>query len=168
MMMQLAKPKPPSEDKRWKMIDVTMRRSGYSSHALIETLHGVQSALGYLDDPAMQYVADALGLPLSKVYGVATFYHLFTLKPKGEHTCVVCTGTACYIKGAAELVDALREKHGISLGETTADKKLSAISARCIGACGLAPAAVIDGQVHGNLATEQFLSKIEEVTCDAS
>ncbi len=86
MTVQFAKPKAPTDDKRWKMVDVTMRRNGYTHHALIETLHSVQDAFGFLDDDSMSYVAESLGLPLSKVYGVATFYHLFTLKPQGEHT----------------------------------------------------------------------------------
>ncbi len=161
--MQLARPTPPNADKRWKMVDVTMRRNGYSSHALIEALHKVQSSFGYLDEPAMAYVADALSLPLSKVYGVATFYHLFTLKPQGKHTCVLCTGTACYIKGSQDLIDGVRERHGIGPGETTGDKSLSAISARCIGACGLAPAAVVDGEVLGNLTADKLLSEVEKV-----
>lgn len=163
MALQLAKPAPPDDDKRWKMIEVTMRRNGYASHALIETLHRVQGLFGYLDEPAMQFVADSLGLPLSKVYGVSTFYHLFSLKPQGRHTCVICTGTACYIKGAGELVDALQRHYGIGLGETTADHELSAIGARCIGACGMAPAAVVDGEVLGKLSAEQLIAKIEEV-----
>ena len=92
MSLQIAKPAPPNDDKRWKMVEVTMRRSGYASHALIETLHRVQGLFGYLDEPAMTFVAESLGVPLSKVYGVATFYHLFSLKPQGRHTCVICTG----------------------------------------------------------------------------
>jgi bidirectional [NiFe] hydrogenase diaphorase subunit len=94
---------------------------------------------------------------------VATFYHLFTLKPKGKHTCVVCTGTACYIKGAGELVDAIEEKYGIRPGETTPDDELSVLDARCVGACGLAPIAVIDGEVLGKLSVEDMLAKIEKV-----
>ena len=163
MTVQVAKPKPPTEDKRWKMVDVTMRRNGYASHALIETLHSVQDAFGYLDDVSMSYVAESLSLPLSKVYGVATFYHLFTLKPQGKHTCVVCTGTACYIKGAGELIDGLRDKYQVGVGETTADQELSVISARCIGACGLAPAVVLDGNVLGNLSVDDLLTEVEKV-----
>jgi bidirectional [NiFe] hydrogenase diaphorase subunit len=164
----LQKPKPPSEDKRWRMIDVAMRRHGYASNSLIEVLHQVQDAFGYLDDPSMQYVADSLGLPVSKVYGVATFYHLFTLKPQGKHTCVICTGTACYIKGAGDLADALHDKYGVRLGETTEDKQLSVLSARCIGACSIAPAVVVDGEVLGKLSVDQLLDHIEKVTSDAS
>ena len=110
MPLQVAKPAPPSDDKRWKMVEVTMRRSGYASHALIESLHRVQGLFGYLDEQSMHFVAESLGLPLSKVYGVATFYHLFSLKPQGKHTCVICTGTACYIKGAGELAAGVRRE----------------------------------------------------------
>jgi bidirectional [NiFe] hydrogenase diaphorase subunit len=168
MPLQVAKPAPPSDDKRWKMVEVTMRRSGYASHALIESLHRVQGLFGYLDEQAMHFVAESLGLPLSKVYGVATFYHLFSLKPQGKHTCVICTGTACYIKGAGELAAGVREKYGVDLGHTTADLGLSAIGARCIGACGLAPAAVVDGEVLGNQSVDQLLAKIEKVMGDAT
>jgi bidirectional [NiFe] hydrogenase diaphorase subunit len=154
---------PPSNDKRWKIVDVAMRRNGYEGHALIETLHVVQECFGYLDDPSMLYVAESLRLPVSKVYGVATFYHLFTLKPKGRHTCVVCTGTACYIKGARELLQRLRERYHIEPGQTTPDDELSILSARCLGACGLAPAAVLDGRVLGNQTPEILASKIQEV-----
>lgn len=154
---------PPSNDKRWKIVDVAMRRNGYEGHALIETLHVVQECFGYLDDPSMLYVAGSLRLPVSKVYGVATFYHLFTLKPKGRHTCVVCTGTACYIKGARELLQRLRERYHIEPGQTTPDDELSILSARCLGACGLAPAAVLDGRVLGNQTPEILASKIQEV-----
>jgi len=159
--MQRARPELPSSDKRWKLINATMRRNGYAEHALIEALHGVQDAFGYLDEDAMTFVADSLDLPLSKVYGVATFYHLFMLKPKGRHTCVVCTGTACYIKGAGALIEGMQQRFDITPGETTTDKALSVMSARCVGACGLAPAVVIDGNVAGKLSTEQLISRID-------
>jgi len=83
------------------------------------------------------------------VYGVATFYHLFTLKPQGEHTCVVCTGTACYIKGSPKLLAHIKERRGITDGQTTVDGKVSLLTARCIGACSMAPAVVFDGQMEG-------------------
>lgn len=161
--MKRTKPEPPTADNRWKMVDVTMRRSGYAGHALIETLHTVQDVFGYIDDPSMRYVAEALNLPLSKVYGVATFYHLFTLKPKGKHTCVICTGTACYIKGAGELVDGVEQRYRVRPGQTTPDGQLSVVSARCLGACGLAPAAVLDGRVLANQTADELLDKIEKV-----
>ncbi|MCA9260454.1 MAG: bidirectional hydrogenase complex protein HoxE [Planctomycetales bacterium] len=153
---------PPDDDKRWKIIDVTMRRNGYAGDALIETLHKVQDCFGYLDEKALRHVARSLRLPLSKVYGVATFYHLFSLMPKGEHTCVICTGTACYIKGAERLIEGVSHRYRAALGETTDDGQLSMLSARCLGACGLAPAAVVDGKVLGKQTPDGLLSEIEK------
>ncbi|QVL46845.1 MAG: bidirectional hydrogenase complex protein HoxE [Thiocapsa sp.] len=164
MSLQQAKPPLPSNDKRWKLVNATMRRNGYADHALIETLHSVQDAFGFLDEGSLRFVAASLDLPLSKVYGVATFYHLFTLKPKGRHACVVCTGTACYIKGAGGLVERLQERYDINPGETTEDDRLSLLTARCVGACGLAPAIVIDGDVLGKLDSESLIAKLEELT----
>ena len=164
MSLQQAKPPLPSDDKRWKLVNATMRRNGYAGHALIETLHSVQDAFGFLDEGSLRFVAASLDLPLSKVYGVATFYHLFALKPKGRHACVVCTGTACYIKGAGGLVERLQERYGINPGETTEDDRLSLLTARCVGACGLAPAIVIDGDVLGKLDSESLIAKLEELT----
>ena len=163
MALQQVRPALPNDDKRWKLVNGTMRRNGFAGHALIETLHTVQDSFGYLDDASLKYVAVSLGLPLSKVYGVATFYHLFTLKPQGKHTCVVCTGTACYIKGAGELLSGIEGKYGVCPGQTTKDNSLSLLSARCLGACGLAPAAVLDGKVLGAQTTDELLSEIEEV-----
>ena len=150
----------PSKDKRWVLVDATMRRYGYAGSSLIETLHVAQDSFAYLDEDALRFVASSLGLPLSKVYGVATFYHHFTLKPQGQHTCVVCMGTACYIKGAAQLLAAVEEAYHIREGQTTADKKLSVLTARCLGSCGLAPAAVFDGQVAGKLTIADLLDRV--------
>src|ERR1017187_4449748 len=158
----LAPPSAPSDDKRWRQVDVRMRRLGYRPDGLIEVLHTTQDVFGYLDDEALTYVGESLGVPPSKVYGVATFYSHFTLKPQGEHTCVVCTGTACYIKGAQRLLDAVGDTAGIKAGETTADGKVSMLTARCVGSCGLAPAVVFDGQVAGKVTPDsgsQWLGK---------
>jgi bidirectional [NiFe] hydrogenase diaphorase subunit len=151
MSIALAKPAPPSADKRWKIVESTARRHGNAGHALIETLHTVQEAFGYLDETA---------LPLSKVYGVATFYHFFTLKPQGKHTCVVCMGTACYIRGAGEALAGIEKKYGIKAGQTTPDGNLSVLTARCIGSCGLAPAFVFDGEVAGKLQSNAVLERV--------
>lgn len=164
MILDAKKVSPPSADKRWRIVDATMRRHGYAGHSLIESLHTVQETFGYLDDTALRYVAASLRVPLSKVYGVATFYHFFTLKPQGEHTCVVCMGTACYIKGAPGLLDVMRDHFGIEAGETTEDRKLSALTARCIGSCGLAPAVVIDGEVVGRVEKEDLLKRLSQWT----
>ena len=103
--MHKAKVLPPSDDKRWKIVQATMRRQGYVPGTLIEALHSVQEAFGFLDDGALRFVSTSLHVPPSKVYRVATFYHFFTMRPPGRHTCVVCTGTACYIKGAPRAVE---------------------------------------------------------------
>ena len=156
------KPAPPNQDKRWRLVDATMRRLGQQSRGLIETLHTVQEAFGYLDEDALRYVASSLRVPLSRAYGVATFYHFFTLKPAGEHTCVVCMGTACYIKGAPQLLESIKRDLRISPGETTADQKVSLLTARCLGSCGLAPAVVFDREVAGKVtpqAMRDYLSK---------
>jgi bidirectional [NiFe] hydrogenase diaphorase subunit len=162
MQTYLGPPPLPSDDKRWKIVEATARRHGREPHALIETLHTVQECFGYLDDTALRFVGATLRVPLSRVYGAATFYHFFTLKPQGKHTCVVCTGTACYIKGAAGLLSAIEHVHGIKPGETTADNQLSVLTARCLGSCGLAPAVVLDGAVMGKIGPEDMLARIEK------
>ena len=164
--MDLQKPEPPSDDRRWKLIDSTMRRHGNRRDALIETLHTVQDSFGYLEEEALDYVARSLRVPPSAVYGVATFYHFFNLKPKGEHSCVICTGTACYIKGAGEILDAIEENFGIGPGETTEDAQLSVLTARCLGACSLAPAVVFDGEVTGKLGPEDVVNRLRRWTED--
>ena len=160
MMMQSA-PALPADDKRWRMVTATMRKNGYTPDALIETLHTVQSAFGYIDDTALRYVAYELHVPLSKVYGVATFYHAFTLKPEGRHRCILCQGTACYIKGSQPILQAVTRAYHISPGETTEDGEISLLTARCLGSCSLAPAAIMDEDVVGNLTPARTLAVLE-------
>ena len=155
------KPSVPSDDKRWKIVETRMRRMGDRPAALIEALHAAQEAFGYLDEDALHYVGDTLGVPHSRVYGVATFYSFFTLKPQGEHTCVVCTGTACYINGAKEILAALERGLGVKPRQTTADGKVSILTARCLGACSLAPAAIVDGDVHGKVVPGDLVAQLE-------
>jgi bidirectional [NiFe] hydrogenase diaphorase subunit len=143
------------------MVEATMRRNGHQGHALIETLHSVQESFGYLDEEALRFVAVSLRLPLSQVYGAATFYHFFTLKPPGKHTCVVCTGTACYIKGAPGLLAAMERRFGVKPGETTPDGQISLLTARCVGSCSLAPVAVFDREVAGKLGPSEMVAKAE-------
>lgn len=161
--MEAKKIPPPTDDRRWRMVDATMRRHGYKPDALIETLHTMQECFGFLEEPGLRYVAQSLRLPLSKVYGVATFYHFFTLKPKGKHTCVVCMGTACYIKGAQNILDRIEKDYGVKPGETTKDGELSVLTARCIGSCGLAAAAVFDGNIAGKINADQAIEHIRKV-----
>jgi bidirectional [NiFe] hydrogenase diaphorase subunit len=109
-------------------------------------------------------VAASLKIPLSQVYGAATFYNHFTMKPQGEHACIVCTGTACYIKGAPELLKSVAAVEGVKPGETTADGRVSLLTARCFGACGLAPVVVVDKDVIGRVTAEILQQKLHEVT----
>ena len=147
-------------DDRYKIVEKTMKKLGYDKSALIETLHTAQETFGYLENEVLKFIAKRLKLPFSKVYGVATFYHFFRLKPKGKHTAIVCTGTACYIKGAQKIVEALEEKFGIKSGETTKDNLLSLLTARCVGSCSLAPIAIYDEKPIGNLSVEQSVKEI--------
>lgn len=127
-----------------------MKRHQFRHDALIEVLHVAQELFGYLEVDLLYFIARRLKLPPSRVYGVATFYHLFTLKPKGRHTCVVCLGTACYVKGADALLAAIREEAQVQPGQTTANGAVSLVIARCLGACGNAPVVVLDGAVQGS------------------
>jgi bidirectional [NiFe] hydrogenase diaphorase subunit len=153
---------PPTDDKRWRIVNATMRRYGYAPQGLIETLHSVQEAFGYLDDESMAFVARRLQVPLSKAYGVATFYHFFNLKPPADHNCVICLGTACYIKGSEQMSEVLSEAYGIHEGEITPDGTFALLSAHCVGACGLAPVAVVDSEIVGGLTPENILEKVQE------
>ena len=159
-MLQSA-PVLPADDKRWRIVNGTMRRNGYASDALIETLHTVQNAFGYIDNTALRFVSRELHVPLSKAYGVATFYHAFTLKPEGRHRCVLCLGTACYIKGSQPILRAVTNAYHIVPGETTEDGEISLLTARCLGSCSLAPAAILDEEVVGNLTPERVLGELK-------
>lgn len=151
-----------SGDKRFKILEVHMKKHQFRHDALIEVLHKAQELFGYLEDDLLLFVSYKLKLPPSRVYGVATFYHFFNLKPQGEHTCVVCMGTACYVKGADKVINGIQEKLKIKSGETTPDGKVSLLTARCIGACGIAPAVTYDGQVSPKQTPESALEKINQ------
>lgn len=152
----------PSGDARFELLEKTLKRFRYAQDALIEVLHNAQDIFGYLTDDVLIYVAQQLKLPPSRVYGVATFYHLFSFEPKGEHSCTVCMGTACFVKGADDIVKALHESYALQAGETSPDGKLSLSSARCLGSCGLAPVLLIDGTVVGKASPEITLSSLAE------
>jgi bidirectional [NiFe] hydrogenase diaphorase subunit len=161
MPIPYVKPAPPTDDKRWKIVATRMRRLGDRPEGLIEALHAAQEAFGYLDDAALEYVGDTLGVPHSRVFGVATFYSFFTLKPQGEHTCVVCTGTACYINGARDILAAFEQHLGVQPKGTTEDGRFSLLTARCIGACSLAPAVMVDGEMRGKADAEELMAGLE-------
>ncbi|MGG6293932.1 bidirectional hydrogenase complex protein HoxE [Leptolyngbya sp. AN02str] len=151
------------QDERLGLIDAAIQRHQYQQDALIEILHRAQHVFGYLDEAVLQYIAHQLKLPPSQVYGVATFYHLFSLQPNGVHRCVVCTGTACYVKGANDLLATAEQFAHIRSGETTADRQLSISTARCLGTCGIAPIVVIDDVVYGQQTSEMVRDRLQNL-----
>lgn len=150
----------PSGDERFALIDTALKRARFSQDHLIEILHVAQEVFGYLSEDVLRYVGGALHLPASHVFGVATFYHLFTFEPPGEHTCTVCTGTACFVQGADAIVGAIGREYGVAAGATTEDGRLTLTTARCLGSCGMAPVAVLDGEVRGHLDADATLAAV--------
>lgn len=146
-------------DTRLEMLDAAMTRHRHQPDALIEILHAAQELYGHLTLDCLRYVGRCLKVPPSRVYGVATFYNLFTLEPRGEHTCVVCLGTACYVRGASAILTALEEQHQIEVGGTTPDGQVSLLTAHCLGACGLAPALVFDHEITGGVTSDAALAR---------
>ncbi|WP_370326167.1 NAD(P)H-dependent oxidoreductase subunit E [Euzebya sp.] len=143
-------------------LDSFLRRARYAQDQLIEALHVAQDLYGHLSDEVLIHLARELRIPASRVYGVATFYHLFSFDPPGAHTCTVCTGTACFVKGADDIVQAVQTTYGVAPGGTTADGDLGLNTARCLGSCGLAPVMVLDGEVRGHQNVEDALGLIAD------
>lgn len=150
------------KDNRQKLLERAMSRHQYSGSALIEVLHTAQELFGYLSPELLSTIAHKLRLPPSRVLGVASFYHFFSLKPKGEHTFVVCLGTACYVAGALGLVETL-ERRCCKAGATSADGRVSFETARCIGSCGLAPAVIYDGTILARATADQLGRQLDQL-----
>lgn len=121
---------------------------------LINVLHKTQGHFGYLPAEVQEQIADELKIPVAKVYGVVTFYSFFTMLPKGQHPISICTGTACYVRGAEKVLDEFRRILKIQVGETTEDGKFSLSCLRCVGACGLAPVVMIGEKVYGRVSPD--------------
>jgi len=126
---------------------------------LIPVLEETQVALEYLPISVQKKIAEGLNLPLSRVYGVVTFYSFFTMTPRGKHTVRICLGTACYVRGGKALSDQLKKEFGIEEGETTPDRMFTLETVRCLGACGLGPVIVVDENVHGRVKP----AKVKEI-----
>ena len=151
----------PKTDPRVKLIAAKIKKESYKADALIEILHTAQNAYGYLPLNVLRYITKALRLPPSRVFSTVTFYHFFSLKSKGEHTCLVCTGTACYVKGAQGILNEIERQFALKPGQVSTDNKLGVQVARCIGACGLAPAVVLDEEVLAKVNTADIADKIK-------
>lgn len=153
----------PSGDVRFKAVDLAMKRAHYEKDSLLEVLNAAQEAFGFLTEDLLIYISNHLHVPLSQIYGVATFYHLFSFEPLGEHNCVVCTGTACHVKGSWEIVERLAGQFSVIAGETTEDGFFSLTTARCLGSCGLAPVIVLDGEVGGRQTPQTAARKVQAI-----
>ena len=141
---------PEQEAQLMKVIEEYKGQGG----ALMPVLQKAQEIYGYLPEEVQQMVSDGLGVSMSEIYGVVTFYSQFTLNPKGKYRISVCLGTACYVKGSGDVFNRLTEKLGIENGGCTPDGKFSLEACRCIGACGLAPVMTINDQVYGRLVAD--------------
>jgi len=149
---------------KFQLIDKTLKKIQFQQDALIEVLHTAQETFGHLNEEVLDYVSLQLKLPPSWVYGVATFYNFFTLDPQGEHICVVCMGTACYVKGAGDIVAKLQKELAVKAGTTTEDGKLTLMTARCLGNCSLAPMLTLDGEVLSRETPESTFAAINAKT----
>lgn len=151
----------PGSDPRFLELDRVISEHGARPANLIEILHEAQRIFGCVSEDVQRRVAEALEIPLSDVYGVSTFYSLFNLRPAGRFRIQICLGTACYVKGAAELVAALEQALGIKAPGTTEDGMFTVEITRCIGACGLAPVISVGDDVHARVAVESVPSLLE-------
>ena len=147
-----------NEQKDEKMEEILSKYKQDKSN-LIQILNEVQEAYGYVPRNAQLEISKYLDIPMAEIYGVITFYSRFSLKPKGKYNVAVCLGTACFVKGSEKILDKLKEKLGIDVGQTTKDGKFSIEATRCIGACGLAPVFTVNGEVYGK-ATPEMLEKV--------
>jgi len=141
-----------------KVIDLYKGRQG----SLIQVLHLAQEIYGYLPLELQQFIAKGMGIPVSEVSGVVSFYSFFSTVPRGEHTLRVCLGTACYVRGGKKNIDYLTEHLDVEAGQTTANGKFTFEIARCIGACGLAPALMVDETVHKQVTTTKLERILED------
>jgi NADH:ubiquinone oxidoreductase subunit E len=123
---------------------------------LVNILHDLQTELRYLPEHALREAAAHLGLPPTQVYGVATFYHGFHTEPRGEHTCTVCVGTACHVRGAPRLLEQIERDTGVGAGGTAPDLSLNVEEVSCVGACAIGPLVIVDGDTHGHMTPDNL------------
>lgn len=150
--------KDPRDEKLQEIITKHKGRKG----ALIPVLHEAQEIYGYLPIEVQKKISEGLNIQLSEIYGVVTFYTEFSLKPKGKYRVSICMGTACYVKGAGQILDKLKERLGIEVGDCTEDMTFSLDACRCVGACGLAPVLMVNDDVYGKLSPDAVDGIIEK------
>ena len=140
-------------------IDKILSKYGRDKSNLIQILNEVQETYGYIPEHVQLEISKYLDMEMAEIYGVITFYARFSLKPKGKYNIAVCLGTACFVKGSEKILDRVKERLGIDVGQTTKDGKFSIEETRCLGACGLAPVFTVNGEVYGK-ATPELLDKV--------
>jgi NADH-quinone oxidoreductase subunit E len=149
------------ENENDKLLAV-LERHEKGPHSLVPLLQDIQAEFNYLPEEMLRRVAESLGLPLSQVYSVATFYKAFSLEPKGEHVITVCLGTACHVRSAPAVVEELERILGIKSGETTRDMKFTLETVNCLGACALGPIVVMDGEYNGQMTPGKIRKAFEK------
>lgn len=151
------------EDRRLQILERFMREHGYQKSALLEVLHAAHELYGYFDKNILAFISERLNLPLSHVYGVASFYNLFKFRKPGEHIISACMGTACYVKGVEEIISAIEREFNVKRGGSTPDGRISLFVTRCIGACAMAPNITIDNEVIGRATKEVVLERLRKI-----
>lgn len=151
------------DDNRRELLEKVLREHNHQESALLEILHSAQEIYGYLDKDLLMDISGSLNIPPSHVYGVTTFYSFFKLRKPGEHIVTGCLGTACYVRGVEQIMEAIEDEFNLKRGGSTADGKLSLLITRCIGACAMAPNIVVDDEVIGKATEEIVITRIRSV-----
>jgi NADH-quinone oxidoreductase subunit E len=153
---RVVRPTDPFTPADQQAVDAILERNGRDPAALLAILQDVQDVAKYLPRTWLSYVANTLGLPETRIYRMATFFRALSLKPRGEHVCTVCLGTACHVRGAPRLVEKVERDFALCAGETTKDMKFTLETVNCVGACALGPLVILDGQYHGNITSAKL------------
>jgi len=148
-------------EEMWKEIDSVIQRYKGKPGALIPVLEECQNACGYLPMGVQERISKGLNIPGSNIYGVVTFYSFFTMVPKGRHTIKVCLGTACYVRGGKANLESIQDEFGVEVRGTTGDLRFSLDSVRCIGACGMAPAMVVDDDTYAQVSKQNIMKMLD-------
>ena len=162
MTTALACTHPDITDEMWNQIDTIIATYRRQPGSVITVLRECQDVVGYLPVELIDYISSGLNLPQSDVYGVASFYALFSMEPKGRHRVKVCMGTACYVKGIKEVMARISNEYDVEEGGTSPDRRFSLEPVRCLGACGLAPVLVINQDTHGDITADKIIDVLEQ------
>ncbi len=153
---------PDIKDDMWTQIDEIIAANRSVPGSVIGVMRECQDVVGYLPVELIDYISNGLNLSRSEVYGVASFYSLFSFEPKGRHIIKVCMGTACYVKGIKEAINRIENKYGMKEGDVSEDRRFSLDAVRCLGACGLAPVMVVDQDTYGAVKADKVIDTLEK------